>query len=478
MSASGFPLKLDPSEASPYYRQIYARVRDAVADGRLRPGDRVPSIRGLASALGLARGTVEAAYDLLIGEGYLLPQGQAGTRVAAIGPHAARLGRTRPAAPAAALPGPRSPRPFQLGLPALDAFPHALWSRLIARRLRGATQEDGYPAPAGDPGLREAIAAHLALSRGLRCAPAQVFVTAGYRHTLDLVARTLLRPGDPVWIEDPGFPPTRQLVEAHGARAVAVPVDAEGLCVAEGRRCAARARLAVVTPSHQAPLGVALALPRRLELLAWAAAAEARVLEDDYDGEYRYQGRPLPALASLDREGVVYYAGTFSKVLLPSLRLAYVVVPERDVPRFEATCAAFHGGCPQLVQAVVADFMLEGHLARHVKKMRGLYARRRAAVVEALQAVFGARLRVELQAGGMHLLARLQGRADDRALARAAQRAGLALQALSDWQHEHAVEPGLLLGFTNVADPAAARELAEALRAAWHHSSPRRRGDE
>lgn len=468
MSASRFPLTLDLSEGSPYYRQIYARIRDGVAEGRLRPGDRVPSIRSLASALGIARGTVEAAYDLLVGEGYLLPQGQAGTRVAPIGPHAARLGRPRPAAPAAALPDPRSVRPFQLGLPALDAFPHALWSRLTARRLRDATRfEDGYPAPAGDPRLREAIAAHLALSRGLRCAPAQVFVTAGYRHTLDLVARTLLRPGDAVWIEDPGYPPTRLLVEAHGARAVPVPVDAEGLRVAEGRRCAARAKLAVVTPSHQAPLGVALALPRRLELIAWAAASAARVLEDDYDGEYRYQGRPLPALASLDREGVVYYAGTFSKVLLPSLRLAYVVVPEPDVPRFEATCAAFHGGCPQLVQEVVADFMLEGHFARHVKKMRGLYARRRAAVVEGLHAVFGARLRVELQAGGMHLLVRLQGGTDDRALARAARRAGMELQALSDWQQHHPVEPGLLLGFTNVTGPAAARTLAETLRAIW-----------
>lgn len=476
MSATAFPLTLDPSEDTPYYRQIYARVRDAVAAGRLRPGDRVPSIRGLASDLGLARGTVEAAYDLLIGEGYLLPQGQAGTRVAAIGPHAARLGRPRPAGPAAALPDRRSVRPFQLGLPALDAFPHALWSRLTGRRLRDATRlDDGYPAPAGDPRLREAIAAHLALSRGLRCAPAQVFVTAGYRHTLDLVARTLLRPDDAVWVEDPGYPPTRLLVEAHGARAVPVPVDADGLRVAEGRRCAARARLAVVTPSHQAPLGVALALPRRLELLAWAAGAGARVLEDDYDGEYRYEGRPLPALASLDREGVVYYAGTFSKVLLPALRLAYVVVPERDVPRFEATCAAFHGGCPQLVQAVVADFMREGHFARHVKKMRGLYARRRAAVVDALRAVFGARLHVELQAGGMHLLVRLPGRADDRELARAADRAGLALQAMSDWQHEQPVEPGLLLGFTNVASPAAARTLAEQLRAAWRPAPPRRR---
>lgn len=468
MSASRFSLTLDLSEDSPYYRQIYARIRDAVADGRLRPGDRVPSIRGLASALGLARGTVEAAYDLLIGEGYLLPQGQAGTRVAPIGPHAARLGRPRPAAPAAALPGPRSVRPFQLGLPALDAFPHALWSRLTARRLRDADRlADGYPAPAGDPRLREAVAAHLAVSRGVRCAPAQVFITAGYRHTLDLVARTLVRPGDAVWIEDPGFPPTRLLLETHGARVVPVPVDAAGLQVAEGRQGAARARLAVVTPSHQSPLGVALALPRRLEVIAWAAGSGARVLEDDYDGEYRYQGRPLPALASLDREGVVYYAGTFSKVLLPSLRLAYVVVPEPDVPRFEATCAAFHGGCPQLVQEVVADFMREGHFARHVKKMRNLYARRRAAVVEALQAVFGARLRVELQAGGMHLLVRLQGRTDDRALARAARRAGLEIQALSDWQHQHPVEPGLLLGFTNVTSPAMARSLADKLRAAW-----------
>ncbi|MCY1054454.1 PLP-dependent aminotransferase family protein [Nannocystis sp. SCPEA4] len=467
MSASRFSLTLDLSGA-PYYRQIYAHIRDAIAGGRLRPDDRVPSIRGLASTLGIARGTVEAAYDLLVGEGYLLPQGQAGTRVAAIGPHAARLGRTRAAAPAAALPDPRAVRPFQLGLPALDAFPHALWSRLTARRLRDATRlQYGYPAPAGDPRLREAIAGHLALSRGLRCAPAQVFVTAGYRHTLDLLARSLLSPGDLVWVEDPGYLPTRLLVETHGARAVPVPVDGDGLRVAEGRRCAARARLAVVTPSHQSPLGVALALPRRLELIAWAAASGARVLEDDYDGEYRYQGRPLPALASLDREGVVYYAGTFSKVLLPSLRLAYVVVPQPDVPRFEATCAAFHGGCPQLVQEVVADFMLEGHFARHVKKMRGLYARRRAAVVEGLQAVFGARLRVELQAGGMHLLVRLQGRTDDRALARAAERAGMGLQALSDWQHHQPVEPGLLLGFTNVSDSAGARRLADKLRAAW-----------
>ena len=290
-----------------------------------------------------------------------------------------------------------------------------------------------HPSVYGLPALRAEIAAYLQVSRGINCSPSQIFVTSGYRHTIELIAHALLKAGDRVWLEDPGYPPTRELLGHMHIAAVSVPVDREGMVVSDGIKLAPRARAAVVTPAHQSPLCVSLSLPRRLALLDWAARNKAWIIEDDYDGEYRYVSRPLPALKSLDRDGRVLYAGTFSKVLFPSIRLAYLVVPETQVERFEQITQAFAGGSPELTQAIVTAFIAEGHFARHIQRMRKLYAERREATAAGLESVLGKHVRIDSQPGGMHLILRLQGRRSDRRLVARMREEGLYGEALTDW---------------------------------------------
>jgi GntR family transcriptional regulator/MocR family aminotransferase len=464
-------LRLDRGQAAPLYRQICQRLRSAIEQGLLQPGERLASARSLAGELGVARGTVELAYGQLTGEGYLLARGQAGTVVS---PQLPRPAPTqRPAHPRAQVPSElplvavSAPPPFQLGIPALDAFPRKPWARLAARRIRATTIADmNYGDPLGHAPLREAIATYLLVSRGVACSPAQVFVTAGHRASLALVSRVLLAPQERVWIEDPGFPPTSEVLQGAGQRVVPVPVDVQGLRVAEGQRRAAGARLAVVTPSHQAPLGYSMSMARRLELLAWARAAKAWIVEDDYDGEYRYAGHPLPAMKSLDRQDRVLYAGTFSKVLHPGLALAYLVVPEPLVERFARVARMVSNGCSTFGQAIVSDFLREGHFARHIKKMRLLYARRRAMLAAELQRVFGEAVQIELRDGGMHLIASFEGLGSDTALSLRAQEAGLNCRALSERYAGKPAQEGLLMGFANIASETEARRLVGRLRRA------------
>lgn len=459
-------LQLDRSRSEPLYRQIVQRLRDAIEQGLLRPGARVASARSLAGELGVARATVELAYGQLAGEGYLLARGQAGTVVSPrLPPRApARVDRGSTTSPLTLAPV-GAPPPFQLGIPALDAFPRKLWARLAARRIRATTIADmNYGDPAGYAPLREAIAAYLRVSRGVACNPAQVFVTAGHRASIALVSRALLARADRAWVEEPGFAPTREVLQGAGQRVVSVPVDSQGLRVADGRRRAAGAKLAVVTPSHQSPLGYSMSMARRLELLAWAEDAKAWIVEDDYDGEYRYAGHPLPALKSLDGQDRVLYAGTFSKVLHPGLALAYLVVPEPLVERCTRAAGVASNGCAQLPQAIVCDFLREGHFARHIKKMRLLYARRRAMLAAELQQAFGKAVHVELRSGGMHLIARFEGLGSDAALSRRAQAAGLHCRALSERYAGRPGMEGLLMGFTNIASQAEAHLLVARLR--------------
>jgi GntR family transcriptional regulator/MocR family aminotransferase len=469
-------IRLDPHSPKPIYAQIYERIRSAILSGTLPPGVRLPSWNALASELGVARGTVKAAYDWLMGEGYILAQGAAGTRV--------NLGLDR----SAASPGRRDerprpvdgdarsdwlsgwglkPRPFQLGVPALDSFPRNSWARLTSRHVRDlAPQAMVYQDPAGYLPLREAIARYLAVARGVACGADQIFITAGYTGALDLVTRAVLEPGDRVWIEDPAYPRTREALLLAGARPVPVPVDDEGLIVARGIAAAANARFAVVTASHQAPLGMALSLPRRLALLEWAAEGGRWILEDDYYGEFQYRGRPVPALKSLDATNHVLYVGTFSKVLMPSLRLGYLVAPRVLVAKLRRIATSLVPSQSLLAQMTVADFIAEGHFARHIRRMRRLYRERRAALVAALQAEFGAAWQIGLEESGMHLLARLPPRIDDVALARKAAAAGLGVMALSSWAVQAACGPGLIIGFANTPAPRAARDvrlLAQAL---------------
>lgn len=464
--------KIDRAKKTPLFRQVYERYRSAIEQGTLRPGDRVASARSLAAELGVARGTIEAAYNQLTGEGYFSSRGQAGTVVSPSLPQHRAARREQPRRidkpTPDALKQPGEPPLMQLGIPALDAFPRKLWSRLAARRARAMSAANMfYGDPCGYPPLREAIATYLLVSRGVSCHPSQVLVTGGYRASLALVASTLLKKDERVWIEDPGFPPTQEVLRAAGHRTVPVPVDEDGLVVTRGLRKAPQARMAVVTPSHQAPLGVSMTLARRLQLLDWASKTGAWIVEDDYDGEYRYAGAPLPALKSLDGHDRVLYAGSFSKVLFPGLALGYLVVPESLCSRFEEAVRTWSNGSPQSTQAVVADFMREGHFPRHLKKMRLLYARRRAMLVAGLQKAFGDSVHVDLRSGGMHLIARFDGREeDDVTLARRAQQAGLNCQPLSARGVSGPGAQGLLMGFTNIATAAEANRLAARLHAA------------
>jgi GntR family transcriptional regulator / MocR family aminotransferase len=464
---TGPAITFDPGLRTPGYRQIANRLREAVAAGTLAPGARLPSTRSLASQLGVARGTVDAAYAVLGGEGIIDARGPAGSIVS---PHlaASPLPASRPARRAAEhIPGPLLPLPFRMGLPALDAFPRKLWSRLSVQVARGAgTPELIYPELAGHRPLREAIAAYLGVSRGIACTAKQVMITAGFQGALALVTQALLRNGDTVWVEDPGYPLARQALASANVRTVPVPVDRGGMRIEAGVAAAPHARLAVVTPTHQSPLGVALSLPRRLALLGWAAEAGAWVLEDDYDSEFRYTGRPLPALKSLDRGERVLYAGSFSKVLFPGLRLGYLVVPDDLSDDFLRASHTLLSGQPLPPQRVVAAFMEQGHFARHLRRMRSLYAARRRALAAALTAVFGEGARLELEAGGMHLLVRFPDPVNDVDLTRRAAEAGLAPTPLSSLAVAHDCGQGLLVGFTNVPESEAvglAQRLAEAV---------------
>ncbi|WP_437679055.1 PLP-dependent aminotransferase family protein [Sorangium sp. So ce131] len=453
MSARGAGLhRLDRRQrgARPLHAQLYDRIREAVLSGALSPGARLPSARAMALEAGVSRGTVDVAYARLSVEGFLATRGAAGTFVTSPLPIAPR------GAPAAAPEPPRvgpharaALRPFQVGVPAVDVFPVATWSRLLGRHARRARAVDlARSDPCGDGALREAIAAHLAVSRGVVARAEQVMITGGYHGALGLLARALARPGDRAWIEDPGYQRARAALELAGLGLAPVPVDAEGLDVARGAALAPRARFAFVTPSHQMPLGMALSLPRRLALLAWARGAGAWVVEDDYDGEFQRASAPLPALKSLDDGGRVIYAGTFSKSMFPALRLGFLVVPDGAHDALARAADLLHPAPPLAVQRAAADFLGEGHFARHVRRMRALYAERHGALSRALEELASPHLQVERGTGGLHVVTRLTG-ALDREVVERAGLLGLAPAALSSYQIRAAkgrIE-GLLLGF-------------------------------
>lgn len=395
---------------------------------------------------------MDAAYALLAQEGAIasrrgggtIVSGTAGTRLVAT--EATPFMFTTDAAAPPPLPILLRPR-----LPALDAFPVTTWNRLVAEAARDATEADlADPDPAGLPTLRAAIAAWLTVRRGVRCHAGNILVTAGFQGALALVRAVLLGRGDPAWVEDPGHPPIRQALEAAGARVVPVRIDQDGLRVASGVSAAPKAKLAVVTPSHQYPTGIPLALPRRLELLAWASEAGAWVLEDDSDGVFRASGRPVLALQSLDRGGRVIHAGSFSQMLFPALRLGYLVVPDELTDAFRRAARLLTLGQPALEQRALAAFLAKGLFDRHLKRMQRLYAERRAGVVQAIAGAWGKPCVLDMPAGGLHLIARFPGAADDTVLAKRAIGAGLAPLALSSLAAAHGHGQGLLFAYSNI----------------------------
>ncbi|MFG6202528.1 PLP-dependent aminotransferase family protein [Nonomuraea sp. JJY05] len=498
-SLAAVGITLDPAPGVAISRHLYERIRDAILSGQLRPGLRLPSSRALAAELGVSRTTTVTAYERLRDEGYLDGRVGAGTTVALLQiPHPAaapvheppRVRQPRLSAQGAALAGVRwrmrhtmdgpgsGPPAFPVGRPAIDAFPAELWGKVVARRARrSAGSLLRYQHPAGYQPLREAIAAYVGMARAVRCAPEQVLVVGGAQAGLSLAARLLLDPGDDAWMEDPGYYGARGAIIAAGATPVPVPVDTDGLDIDAGKARAPHARIAYVTPSHQFPLGVTMSLPRRLALLDWARTAGSYVVEDDYDSEYRYVGDPLPSLQGLDGAGRVVYVGSFSKVLFPALRIGYLIVPDELVDAFTAGQRFAAAHVPALEQAALTDFIADGHFARHVRRMRALYAGRGAALVQAARQELDGLLSVTPAHAGMHVIGWLPQDRDDRAAARQAAAYDVDVQSLSAHAQEPAERPALLLGHAATPEPyivPAVHRLAASLTASAQSARGRR----
>ncbi|QZY90902.1 PLP-dependent aminotransferase family protein [Pantoea dispersa] len=453
------------------YKEIYQRFRQQILAGQLRPGDRVPAIRVLAGELQVARKTVEAAYEILIGEGYFVSQGAKGTRVnpqlklasAATPPRA-------PATTPALLPVTEGKGELRLGIPALDEFPHKKWRLMSAKAARSLRPDEMMIPPVmGYAPLRAAIASYLNISRGLTCQPEQIFITSGYRANLRLILAVLAQPGDKVLFEDPGYFFGQQLLKRIAPNLHYVPVDGQGVDVDYLLRYHADARFAVVTPTHQSPLAVSLSLPRKHQLLAWAQQHDSLIIEDDYDGEFHYTRKVIPALKSLDVHDRVIYTGTFSKTMMPAMRIGYLVMPQHTLAQFGELGEILETGLPLLPQKILAQFLSEGHFYRHIKKMRILYQQRRRMMLEAIEASFPGLFTFELTDGGMHIVAFLRRGTQDVALATLWAQQALYVRPLSGWYAQTQKRYGLVIGYTNIQSFEQARALlarvADATRA-------------
>jgi len=483
-------VSVDHTSPVPLFRQLYEGMRAAVLSGQLAAGVRVPSTRALSREVGVSRHTVLTAFEILLDEGYVEGRRGAGTYIARIRPDDAtperpvqegsghrrgtpsRRASTLLAAPVPTQPGPSQrdgPVAFRVGVPGLDVFPYTLWARLLARHWRRSGRHLlGYDDSAGYRPLREAIAGYLGASRGVRCTPAQLVVVAGAQQAVALAAQVLLDPGDAAWIPDPGPLGVRAALRAAGARLIPVPVDADGLDVAWGVARQADARLVCVSPAHQFPLGATMSLDRRVALLDWAAGSDGWVIEIDEHSEFRYGSKPFAALQALDTAQRVIYAGTFSHLLFPTLRLGYLVAPSDLVDTFVGARHAADLYSPALEQAVLADYIGGGYLAHHTRQMRGVYAHRQAVLVNAVTRELGGVLDVQRAESGMHLLGWLVDGRDDQMAARHTIAHGVETQPLSSYVMEARRRGALLLGYTGPNEAeinAGVRQLATALTA-------------
>src|SRR5579883_87341 len=460
-----------PKNGEPEYRWLYTVLRNEVLAARLAPGTRLPGTRDLAAQYRLSRGTVVRAFEELKAEGYLEGSIGSGTYVSKVLPESMLeiTKRTQPSAVEAKLRNeprlsafagrvrpfpsyePRAPRAFRAHVPAFDLFPMALWAQLAGRRLRklsvsalAGCESLGYPP------LRRAVAGYLAASRGVKCTTEQVMIVSGAQQAFDLAARLLLDRGDRVAMEDPGYVGAARVFAACGAEVVPVPVDAAGIRVDDINMKGAR--LVYVTPGHQFPLGMTMSLARRLELLKWAERANALIFEDDYDSEYRYSGRPVPALQGLDRSGRVIFAGTFSKVLFPSLRLGYMVLPEALVERFAALQSSTSRHAPVPDQAVLADFIEEGHFGRHLRRMRQVYGERFGVLLEEGRRELAGLVEISPIEAGLQTCGWLADGLDERKVVTAAAERGVEVEPLGRYSVRGLERPGVHLGFAAVAE--------------------------
>lgn len=468
---------LDSGLGRPPYVRIHDRIRTAIVSGALAPNARLPSSRMLAKDFGVARNTVDWALGQLVADGYIIRRRGAGSFVAATLPerdapplaikHAAlsqsdgaerRLSQR--AKSLQSYPGhyrPATSVPFTPTLPPANLFPRKVWNRLLTREAgRPGNGYWCYGASNGLPALREAIAAHASAMRATHCSPDQVIVVTSTQQAVELAGKVLADPGDLAWVETPGYQPVQHCLRAAGLQVVHVPVDSHGLDVEAGRRLAPHARLAYVTPAHQYPLGHEMSLQRRTALLDWALKEDAHIVEDDYDGDYRYEGRPIASLQGMDAKGRVIYVGSFNKILFPALRIAYAIVPKPLIGAFVDAKHVADGFTALLTQGVLAEFIREGHLARHLRKTRAIYDERRLAFLEEAQILTDA-LDFGPAKAGMHVTGIFKGRwapgLDDRKVAAECSRARIEVHPLSKYG---SAGGGLVFGFAS-ATPAAAR---------------------
>jgi GntR family transcriptional regulator / MocR family aminotransferase len=471
-------IAIDRKAETPIYRQVYQAFRSAVMEGRLRAGERVPSTRTLAVELGVSRIPVLDAYAQLLAEGYFESRTGSGTVISRSLPnpiakaHAGNGDLTKPRLGARNLSTGRSSQsvrsvlvrrswgPFNVGQTALDQFPFRIWNSLVSRQCRRATTTSfDYGDPLGLEDLRQTIAAYVRTARSVRCEPDQIMVVSGAQQALEITARVLLDPSSTVWMEEPGYSFARRVFQFRGCRLVPVRVDSEGLDVAEGIKRCATARAAMVSPSHQYPLGATMSASRRLQLIEWAERMGSWIIEDDYDSEFRYETMPIASLQGLDWNARVVYIGTFSKVLFPSLRLGYIVIPRDLVEQFIDVRLAIDLTPPSFFQHVLAEFIREGHFSRHIRRMRALYGERRAALIDSLRHELGPDLRISGEQAGTHLTLFLKGTTDLAIVERAAKK-NLWLVPLSTSYFGKAVQQGLVLGFGSTA----AEEISPAVR--------------
>jgi len=482
---TAFELMLPLRDAgTPAHRWLYTALRTEILEGRLRPGARLPGTRDLASQYSLSRGTIVNAFEQLKSEGYVDGSVGSGTYVSKVLPEellqVTRETRAQPPTQrkqrrsvsdygrrVTLFPGleNRPIRAFRANLPALNLFPTELWAQITARRLRRASTNLLLGCdPMGYRPLRDAIADYLSTSRGVKCVPEQVAIVSGVQEALDLVARLFLNPGERVCMENPGYPGAAIAFEAVGAKISGTRVDDEGMQL---RDTSLRgARLIYVTPAHQFPLGITMSLRRRLELLEWARKSEALIFEDDYDSEYRYSGRPVPALQGLDRNGLVLFAGSFNKVLFPSLRLGYLVIPSDLVSYFAATKSVTSRHAPLLEQAVLCDFITEGHFGRHLRRMREVYAERLSVLMESARQKLAGLLEISNVEAGLQTVGWLCDGIDAESAAKAAATRGVEVTPLSRYSRGRMAQKGLQLGFAAVDASEirrGVRELAVAL---------------
>lgn len=482
-------IRVDRRAHEPLHRQIYNAYRTAILERTLRPNQRVPSTRTLATELGVSRMPVLEAYAQLIAEGYFESRSGAGTVVSSMLPdqvalppssaasHGVYRGDRPISSDCRVLPAMHGVLPwlggrwgaFGVGQPALDHFPLTVWSRLVVRQCRKLQFSSMYYSdPQGAADLREAIAGYLRTARGVRCEADQIIVVSGSQQALEIAARVLLDRGSSVWMEEPGYRFAHNVFALNGCRVISVPVDEEGLNVAEGIKRRRKARAALVTPSHQYPLGVTMSASRRLQLLEWSKEAESWIIEDDYDSEFRYESNPIASLQGLDRYARVVYIGTFSKVLFPSLRLGYVVVPPDLVDRFLAVRLTIDIGPATFFQAVLAEFIREGHFSRHIRRMRLLYQERRSALFESLHKELDVPVQVTGEQAGLHLSITLPRKFRDHEIAERAARQKLWLAPLSSSYQKRPSPQGFILGFSNISAgemPHAVRRLRDVLSA-------------